>query len=70
MKNRFKILPWFILLLLIAEHFVTPLSNSATEPLVVGVLHSEAYPYATMMKNSFKMALKLSTRKAGSRGGL
>ena len=58
MKKKLKFLPWFILLFLIAELFIAPLSSSATEPLVIGVLHSEAYPYATMMKNSFEMALE------------
>jgi branched-chain amino acid transport system substrate-binding protein len=68
MKNRLKILPWFILLLLIAEHFITPVSSSATEPLVIGVPHSEAYPYATMMKNSFEMALEEINRDGGIKG--
>jgi branched-chain amino acid transport system substrate-binding protein len=68
MKNRLKILPCFILLLLIAGHFITPVSNSATEPLVIGVLHSEAYPYATMMKNSFEMALEIINKEGGIKG--
>jgi len=54
MKNRLKILPWFILLFLIAEYFITPVRSSAVEPLVIGVPHSEAYSYAAMMKNSFR----------------
>jgi branched-chain amino acid transport system substrate-binding protein len=68
MKNRLKILPWFILLFLIAAPFITPVSSSAAEPLVIGVLHSEEYPYATMMKNSFEMALEKINRDGGIKG--
>ena len=68
MKNRLKILPWFILLFLIAAPFITPVSSSAAEPLVIGVLHSEAYPYATMMKNSFEMALEVINKEGGIKG--
>jgi branched-chain amino acid transport system substrate-binding protein len=68
MKNKLKILPWFILLFLVAEHFITPVSSSATEPLVIGVPHSEAFPYATMMKNSFEMALEEINRDGGIKG--
>jgi branched-chain amino acid transport system substrate-binding protein len=68
MKDRLKILPWFVSLLLIAELFVTPVSNSAAEPLVIGVLHSEEYTYATMMKNSFEMALEVINKEGGIKG--
>ena len=68
MKNRLKILPWFIPLLLIAAPFITPVSSSAAEPPVIGVLHSEAYPYATMMKNSFEMALEIINKEGGIKG--
>jgi len=68
MKNRLKILPWFILLLLIAAPLITPVSSPAAEPLVIGVLHSEAYPYAAMMKNSFEMALETINKGGGIKG--
>jgi branched-chain amino acid transport system substrate-binding protein len=68
MKNRLKILAWFIPLFLIAAPFITPVSSSAAEPLVIGVLHSEAYPYATMMKNSFEMALEVINKEGGIKG--
>jgi len=68
MKNRLKILPWFILLFLIAGHFIIPVSSSATEPLVIGVPHSEEYTYATMMKNSFEMALEVINKEGGIKG--
>jgi len=68
MKNRLKILPWFILLLLIAAPLFTPVNSPAAEPLVIGVLHSEAYPYAAMMKNSFEMALEIINKQGGIKG--
>jgi branched-chain amino acid transport system substrate-binding protein len=68
MKNRLKFLPWLILLLLIAALFITPVTSSAAEPLVIGVLHSESYPYATMMKNSFEMALEVINKEGGIKG--
>ena len=68
MKNRLKFLPCFILLFLIAEHFITPVSSSATEPLIIGVPHSEGYTYATMMKNSFEMALEVINKEGGIKG--
>jgi branched-chain amino acid transport system substrate-binding protein len=33
-----------------------PVTGQASEPLIVGVLHSEVFPYAVMMKHSFEMA--------------
>jgi branched-chain amino acid transport system substrate-binding protein len=68
MKNRSKFLPWLTLLLLIAALSITPLTSSAAEPLVIGVLHSESYPYATMMKNSFEMALEVINKEGGIKG--
>ena len=68
MKNRLKFLPWLILLLLIAALFITTVTSSAAEPLVIGVLHSESYPYATMMKNSFEMALEVINKEGGIKG--
>ena len=68
MKSRLKILPWIILLFLIAAPLITPASSSAAEPLVIGVLHSEAYSYAAMMKNSFEMALEVINKEGGIKG--
>ncbi len=39
----------------------------AAEPIPVGVLHSTKYPYATMMKNSFEMALA-EVNRSGIKG--
>jgi len=68
MKNGLKILSWFILLFLIAAPFISPVRSPAAEPLVIGVLHSEAYPYANMMKNSFEMALEVINKEGGIKG--
>jgi branched-chain amino acid transport system substrate-binding protein len=40
----------------------------AAEPLVIGILHSEAYTYANMMKNSFEMALETINKQGGIKG--
>jgi branched-chain amino acid transport system substrate-binding protein len=54
--------------------FVVFLINSASEtvaavePLIIGIPHSERYPYATMMKNSFEMALEVINTAGGIKG--
>ncbi|MEA3360292.1 MAG: ABC transporter substrate-binding protein [Thermodesulfobacteriota bacterium] len=42
--------------------------SDASEPIAVGVLHSERYPYASMMKNSFEMALEAVNKGGGIKG--
>jgi branched-chain amino acid transport system substrate-binding protein len=68
MKNRSKFSHWLTLLLFITALPITPLTSSAAEPLVIGVLHSESYPYAAMMKNSFEMALEVVNKEGGIKG--
>ena len=41
---------------------------SATDPLTIGIPHSERYPYSTMMKQSFQMALNKINREGGIKG--
>ena len=48
--------------------FIVPQIGIATEPVVVGVLHSERFPYSTMMKNSFEMALEMINQEGGIKG--
>lgn len=48
--------------------FTAPLMGEASEPVIVGVLHSEKFPYATMMKNSFEMALDVVNKNGGIKG--
>ena len=40
----------------------------AADPLTIGIPHSERYPYATMMKQSFEMALSNINREGGIKG--
>jgi branched-chain amino acid transport system substrate-binding protein len=42
--------------------------GEGSEPVTVGVLHSEKYTYATMMRNSHEMALELINREGGIKG--
>jgi branched-chain amino acid transport system substrate-binding protein len=47
---------------------IAPKTGNASEPLIIGVPHSEKFPYATMMRNSFEMALEVINRQGGIRG--
>jgi len=68
MKLRSKSLPYLVIISIITGILVTPEAGEASEPLIIGVLHSEKYPYATMMKNSFEMALEEINRDGGIKG--
>ena len=68
MKHKAIFLPCLIIISLIAVNFLAPRTIRASEPLVIGIPHSEAYPYATMMKNSFEMALEGINKAGGIKG--
>jgi branched-chain amino acid transport system substrate-binding protein len=68
MKNRSKSLAYLITTSLIALNFFVTASIEASEPIIVGVPHSEAYTYANMMKNSFEMALETINKQGGIKG--
>jgi branched-chain amino acid transport system substrate-binding protein len=68
MKLSSKLLFCFILISTITVNLITPLTGKAAEPLIIGVPHSEKYTYATMMKNSFEMALEAINREGGIKG--
>jgi len=68
MKPAFKSLFWLVILSAIAANLAAPVTGSASEPLVIGVPHSEAYTYAKMMKNSFEMALEAINKEGGIKG--
>ena len=68
MKPTFKFLFCLVILSVIAANFAVPATVCASEPLVVGVPHSEAYTYASMMKNSFEMALETINKAGGIKG--
>jgi branched-chain amino acid transport system substrate-binding protein len=68
MKEKLKIL-FAVLALCVLASIMTPLSvASAAEPIVVGVVHSQKFPFSTMMKNSFEMALERINKEEGIRG--
>ena len=52
----------------ITANLVAPVTGIASEPLVVGVPHSESYTYADMMRNSFEMALETINNQGGIKG--
>lgn len=61
--------------LIICSFFLIPAGNfsgleavAAPKPIAIGVLHSEAFPWATMMKNSFEMALEVINKEGGIKG--
>jgi branched-chain amino acid transport system substrate-binding protein len=68
MKNRSTLLIWITVFSLIAGSIFTPQTGRAAEPIIVGIPHSERYPYATMMKNSFEMALADINAAGGIQG--
>jgi len=68
MINRSKSLACLITASLIALNFFVTASIEASEPIIVGVPHSEAYTYANMMKNSFEMALETINKQGGIKG--
>jgi len=68
MKPTLKFLFYLVTLSAIAANLAVPTTAFASEPLVVGVPHSEAYTYASMMKNSFEMALEMINKQGGIKG--
>ena len=69
MKNRLKFTGCLLTIFFFAIGiFIALPIGDASEPVVVGVLHSEKFPYATMMKNSFEMALEVINKEGGIKG--
>ncbi len=68
MKPSFKLLFCLVTLSAIAANLASPVTGFASEPLIIGVPHSEAYTYANMMKNSFEMALETINKEGGIKG--
>ena len=63
-----KLFRFFLIALIIIGSFITPETGKASEPLIIGVLHSEKFTYATMMRNSHEMALEVINREGGIKG--
>ncbi|MBW2412510.1 MAG: ABC transporter substrate-binding protein, partial [Deltaproteobacteria bacterium] len=68
MKTTFKSLICFVILSAIAATPAIPVTASASEPVIIGIPHSEAYTYADMMRNSFEMALETVNKQGGIKG--
>ena len=68
MKPTFKFSFCLVILSAIATILTAPVAGFASEPLVIGIPHSEAYTYANMMKNSFEMALEAINKEGGIKG--
>ncbi|MCP4629255.1 MAG: ABC transporter substrate-binding protein [bacterium] len=68
MKHNSIFIACFIFVSLLAANFTEHAAGEASKPLIIGIPHSEAYPYAAMMKNSFEMALKEINREGGIKG--
>jgi branched-chain amino acid transport system substrate-binding protein len=68
MNYKSKSIICLVIILVAAGPFFSPKIGETSEQLIVGVLHSEAYPYATMMKNSFEMALGVINKEGGING--
>ena len=68
MKDRIRFIFCVLFILAIASNFVALDTSKASEPVVIGIPHSEEYPYATMMKNSFEMALEVINKGGGIKG--
>jgi branched-chain amino acid transport system substrate-binding protein len=68
MKLTCKFSLCLVILFAIAVILATPITGSASEPIIIGIPHSEAYTYAKMMKNSFEMALEAINKAGGIKG--
>ncbi len=68
MKITVRFLFYLVILSAIVASLAVPATGFASEPLVIGVPHSEAYTYANMMKNSFEMALEAINKAGGIKG--
>jgi len=68
MKYISKLIFSLIIVFTAVGPFFTPKPGEASEPVVIGVPHSEAYPYVSMMRNSFEMALDVINKEGGING--
>jgi branched-chain amino acid transport system substrate-binding protein len=68
MQRLFKLIFCFAIIPAIAGNFAVPAICVASDPLVIGVPHSESFTYADMMKNSFEMALETINKAGGIKG--
>jgi hypothetical protein len=68
MKFKMKQAGSFFLIVLFIGIFFAPGISTASEPVIIGIPHWEKFSYATMMKNSFEMALRVINDAGGIKG--
>ncbi len=68
MKPTFRVSSYLIIFSSIAAILAAPFAVTASEPIIIGIPHSEAYTYANMMKNSLEMALEMINKQGGVKG--
>ncbi len=68
MTHRSKLFFCLFAILILVGSIIGPKMSESSEAIVIGIPHSEAYPYATMMKNSFNMALESINKDGGING--
>jgi branched-chain amino acid transport system substrate-binding protein len=68
MKPKSKVLFYLFLISVVTVNLFVAAPAKAAEFLKIGVLHSEKYTYAAMMKNSFEMALDAINKEGGIKG--
>jgi len=68
MKLKQKVVLLLMIILMAVGFIIIPEKGQSSEPLIIGVPHSEKFPYAAMMKNSFEMALERINKNGGIKG--
>jgi branched-chain amino acid transport system substrate-binding protein len=68
MKPTFKFSFYRVILFALAAILAAPVTGAASEPIIIGIPHSEAYTYAKMMKTSLEMALESINKAGGIKG--
>ncbi len=68
MKHKLAFSLGIIGTVLVAASSITPGVTLAAEPVKVGVVHSEKFPFAKMMRDAFQMALDAVNQAGGVKG--
>jgi len=68
MKEKLTRISSLVIIFVVFLIYLSSETIATTEPLIIGIPHSERYPYATMMKNSFEMALEVINTGGGIKG--
>ena len=68
MKDMTKFIFCLLVISMFAINMIALDTSQASEPIIIGALHSERFPYAIMMKNSLEMALEVINKEGGIKG--